>query len=77
MRTPAQTATGSGARHSLVRRGGIDATGADEAFEVGGVGVEGAELGDRSTGRRHHRAVAGTRPVGRPRRARRGVPGFP
>ena len=37
--------------------------GADEAFEIRSVGVEGAELGDGSTRRRHHRAVAGPGPT--------------
>ena len=40
-------------------------TGTDEAFEVGGVGVEGTELRDRTSANGDHRALAG---LGHPHR---------
>ena len=74
MRTPAHTGTGSGGRHSLVRRGGMTAAGADEAFEVGRVGVERAELRHGSSADRHHGAFAGLRD---PHRLGEAGPQFP
>ena len=48
MRTPAHTGTGLGWAPLARAARWDDRAGADEAFELGGIGIERAELGDRA-----------------------------